>query len=264
MPELPDVEIFRNYFSATSLHTPIEAVDVDAPEMLRGVSASRLQSTLRGASFQSAHRHGKYLFALPESGQCLVLHFGMTGFLKYFKNEESSPGHERLLIDFAGGFRLAYVSQRKLGEVALAGDIESFLAGCRLGPDALAECGEPEVLADILSGSRASVKSALMNQENLAGIGNIYSDEILFQAGIHPKSRSSRIGADGVRALHGAMKKVLSKAIECKAEPARMPRTYLLPRRGSDSSCPRCGGGIRAEKLSGRTAYYCPSCQKKV
>lgn len=263
MPELPDVEVFRRYLNSTSLHSTITALPLIDRDMLAGVSSAKLKKTLTGNRFTGTARHGKYLFAQMDRGGVLVLHFGMTGFLKYFKNSDSEPGHPRLEIAFSDGYRLACDAQRKLGRISLAADAASFVRGKKLGPDVLDKDFDRKAFAECLRGSRAAVKSALMNQHDMAGIGNVYSDEILFQAGVHPALKASRLKDGQVRTLYSAMKRVLATAVERRADPGKFPASYLVPRRGRDGNCPKCGAALKSAKISGRTARYCPRCQKK-
>jgi len=259
MPELPDVQVFKQYLDATSLHQKIKEVQVQAPEILKGVTASKLKEALSGHAFESSRRYGKYLLVQLDYAAVLVLHFGMTGFLKYFKDMEKKPGHQQLLISFSSGYHLAYDCQRKLGEVGLYEDEGSFFATKKLGKDALDI--DFNSFKDILSASRASVKSALTNQDAIAGIGNIYSDEILFQGRIHPKKKARRLDDNALRRLFEVMKEVLAESIEWRADPDNFPDSYALPHRRTDRECPRCGGKMKAEKVSGRTSYFCPQCQ---
>ena len=259
MPELPDVEVFRRYLDSTSLHKRITTVEVHSRRILEGVSGKRLKSTLEGARLEETARHGKYLFARLDKGQELVLHFGMTGFLKYFKNNDREPEHQRLRLRLENGYSLAYDNQRLLGRVFLAADRERFIEDQELGPDALSL--DFERFASILKRGRGAVKSTLMNQKMLAGLGNIYTDEILFQARVHPKSNVDGLGEEQLRTVYQQMRAVLEKSIEIQADPARMPESYLLPRREQDGPCPRCGGRVRKITLSGRATYLCPACQ---
>jgi formamidopyrimidine-DNA glycosylase len=105
------------------------------------------------------------------------------------------------------------------------------------------------------------VKAALMNQAVLAGIGNLYADEILFQAGVHPRAAPRRLSRATLRRLYRTMERVLRAAIAARAEPANLPRTFLLRHRGDDGRCPRCGRRLRTMRVSGRTTYYCPRRQ---
>jgi formamidopyrimidine-DNA glycosylase len=259
MPELPDVEVFRRYLESTVLHKRIRTVEVYSHRILEGVSGKRLKSTLEGAALENTARHGKYLFARLDKGQELVLHFGMTGFLRYYKNEEREPGHERLRLRMENGYSLAYDDQRLLGRVFLAPDRDRFIDQRNLGPDALKV--DFQEFAQILGRGRGAIKSTLMNQKMLAGLGNIYTDEILFQARFHPETPVGSLGENQLRVVHGHMRAVLEQAIDARADPGRMPRNFLLPRRDEKESCPRCGGKVRKITVSGRAAYLCPACQ---
>jgi formamidopyrimidine-DNA glycosylase len=263
MPELPDVQTFKEYLDATSLHQKIQNVDFNDAGMVLDAPASRVRSALTGSHLERTRRHGKYLFAGLDSDGWLVLHFGMTGFLKYFKESKKAPPHSRMLIHFSNGYHLGYDCQRKLGEIGLTKDVGGFVSERGLGPDALDPELDLEVFGDALGKSRAAVKSALMNQEALAGIGNVYSDEILFQAGIHPKKKASTLKQGELQTLFDKTQEVLWTAIESRADPERMPDSFIIPHRRTDRKCPKCGGQLTQEKISGRTGYYCPKCQKR-
>jgi len=105
------------------------------------------------------------------------------------------------------------------------------------------------------------LKSVLMNQEIMAGIGNVTSDEILFQTRLHPKKKVSQLDKKSLRRLFRNMKKVLLTCIECRATPEQYPKSYLTPQRKAGGTCPKCGGKLGQLKLSGRIMYYCPACQ---
>jgi formamidopyrimidine-DNA glycosylase len=261
VPELPDVEVFKNYLNATALHQTISGVEVREGSLLGEVSERDLRSHLKGSRLEKARRHGKYLLVEVAGGGFLVLHFGMTGFLRYFKNPEQSGEHTRMQIDFSGGYHLAYDCQRKLGLIDWVEDSEAFVARKELGDDPMHEQFDESRFRELMEGRRGSVKSALMNQSVIAGIGNIYSDEILFQAGIHSRSRVVHLKRHDLEALYDALREVLDTAIEAKADPSNMPTHYLTTVRGQEDTCPKCGGGLAAEKVSGRTSYYCTDHQ---
>lgn len=261
MPELPDVEVFRQYAVATSLHQKIEKVDVNSPRIIEGISQRRFRSRLENRSLESTARHGKYLFALLDNGDGLMLHFGMTGGLKYFKHEDEDVPYARILINFINGYHLAYVSKRQLGRVGVVEDIGEFVEEKGLGPDALAldiECFEK-----ILGRGRGTVKSTLMNQHLIAGIGNVYSDEMLFQSRIHPRAEVADLEEHLVKELFDNMQMVLKKAIECRVDPEKFPDYFLLPERRKGGRCPSCGRGLERIRVSGRGSYFCPECQAK-
>lgn len=259
MPELPDVEVFKRYLEATALHKTITAVQIRDAGILKGISPLKLSRTLTQRQLKATRRHGKHLLVKLDQGPWLTLHFGMTGYLKYFKDMVQDPEHDRLRLSFDNGFHLAYVCQRKLGAVGLADEVESFIEAKHLGPDAL-NLGL-EGFRQALQGKRGTVKSFLMNQKYLAGIGNVYSDEILFQSNLHPQSKVNELAAKTVARLFRALKNVLHKAIEAQADPGQVPDSFLLPHRWGNGICPRGHGDLHKVTVSGRSAYYCPVCQ---
>src|SRR5213592_1047807 len=212
MPELPDVEIFKRYLDATSLHQRIIGVDVRSAYVLKSVSARELARRLKGRCFKSSRRHGKHLFVRADGDLWLRLHFGMTGSLHYFKHEEDAPKHARVLFVFANAHRLAFEDQRKFGEIGLVKDVDEFLKKRGLGPDALDI--SLSQFQEIFVNHRGAVKAILLNQKLIAGIGNIYADEILFRARIHPATHVSALEEKTVAKLFRATRDILKKAIE--------------------------------------------------
>jgi formamidopyrimidine-DNA glycosylase len=264
MPELPDVAGLKQYLDATALHKTIEQGKVGDDRILAGVSRRKLCGALKGSCLQSSRRHGKHLFVrLRGKKHWLRLHFGMTGNLNYYEGDGDPPDHTRLRLDFKGNRHLAYISQRMIGEVGLVDDPQTYIEENDLGPDALADDFSRERFVEVLSGRRGSIKSALMNQSVLAGIGNVYSDEILLQAGLHPDARVDKLSDKRLEELYGVMRRVLKVTADKQADVDRFPRGYLTRRRGKGEQCPRCGGKIKSAKISGRTSYFCPKCQKK-
>ena len=258
MPELPDVEVFRTYMDATALHQTVERTEVrEGGELLEDVSPTTFRRHVTGNAFRSSRRHGKLLFAELDSGENVVFHFGMTGFLDYYSDPDDAPDHARVLFHFSDGRRLAYDCQRKFGYVGLTEDRERYLEAKELGPDALRL--DSEGFLERLGGRRGRVKPALMNQSALAGVGNVYSDEALYQTGIHPETPVRELSEDELGDLHGTLAHVLRTAIEVRVED--FPSDWLLTRREEGAPCPRCDGEIHRTEVSGRSAYFCPSCQ---
>ncbi len=260
MPELPDVETFRRYFDATSLHKKIDDVQVNVLRVLSGITEPDLRERLVGDQFRSSERVGKYLLGELESSW-MVFHFGMTGSLQYFRDPTDEPDHTAVLIRFANGYHLSYIDIRKFGLIALTPGVEAFTREKDLGPDALALT--EDAFRTALKGRRGSVKSTLMNQSVISGIGNIYSDEILFQAGIHPETGIDALDDTEIHRLFITLKNVLQTAIEAGAEIDKLPDTYLIPHRQKGGACPKCGQPLHTLTVGGRTAYFCPNQQKK-
>jgi formamidopyrimidine-DNA glycosylase len=261
MPELPEVEIFKRYLDATSLHHRIDDIDVRNTYVLKETSARELARGLKGRRFESSRRHGKHLFVRADGKLWLRLHFGMTGSLQYFKQEQQAPTHTRVLFIFANNHRLAFDDQRQFGQIGLLKEVDEFLKKRALGPDALEiDLGE---LRKVMRKHRGAVKSILMNQRLISGIGNIYADEILFRARMHPATEISRLGDKALTKLFRATHYVLRKAIAAKADTNQMPQSWLLPHRGKGGKCPRCGRRLKSAIIGGRTAWFCPHCQKR-
>jgi formamidopyrimidine-DNA glycosylase len=261
MPELPDVETFKRYLDATSLHQRIGDVDVRSGYVLKDVSAHDLARRLKGRCFESSCRHGKHLFVRADRDLWLRLHFGMTGSLRYFKGDEKAPRHARVLFVFKKDYRLAFDDQRKFGEVGLVKDVDQFLKKRALGSDALDI--DLSQFKDILAEHRGTVKSILMNQKLIAGIGNIYADEILFRARMHPATEISSLGDKALARLFRVTRYILEKAIAARADVDLMPKSWLLRQRGKGGKCPRCGRELKSSKIGGRTAWFCPHCQRR-
>jgi formamidopyrimidine-DNA glycosylase len=260
MPELPDVEIFKRYLDATSLHQSIGNVDVRNAYILKNTSARELARGLKGRRFESSRRHGKHLFIRADDELWLRMHFGMTGSLQYFKNDEQASRHARVVFVFANNRRLAFDDQRQFGQIGLLKDVDEFLKERALGPDAL-EIDLKE-FKNILGKHRGAVKSILMNQRLIAGIGNIYADEILFRARMHPATDISRLDGKALTKLFRATHYILQRAIAAKADMNKMPKSWLLPYRGKGGKCPRCGRELKSSRIGGRTAWFCTHCQK--
>jgi formamidopyrimidine-DNA glycosylase len=262
MPELPDVAGFKTYLDATALHQRIERTSIRDRRLTRGASPSAIARRLKGRALDETDRHGKFLFARTGDAGWLVLHFGMTGQLHYYHDDADEPDFARMVLDFANGRHLAYINQRRLGRIDFADDPDAFAEAEGLGPDALADDLDRAAFVERLAGRRGMIKPALMNQKVIAGIGNVYSDEILFQAGVHPETRVKELSERSLGDLFRVTRRVLRIASERLADVDRFPRGYLLPRRGEGEPCPRCGHALEKVTVSGRTAIFCPHQQR--
>lgn len=262
MPELPEVELFKQYLDSTSLHKKIKEVKVKNHEILGDISVKEFENSLKGHSFLSSHRHGKYLFIQTDANLWISIHFGMTGSLKYFNNINKKPSHSRILISFNNGHYLSYDCQRKFGEVDITKTVNDFIKAKNLGPDVLNL--DFKNLKKILEKRKSTIKSIFMNQHTIAGIGNIYADEILFQAEINPNTKINKIDEKSLRKLFKEMKNVLQIAINRKTNHKDFPNNYLIPHRTNGGKCPKGGKDLKIIRISGRTTYYCPNHQKEI
>lgn len=259
MPELPDVEVFRRRVARNALHRPIERVTVSDDLVVRGIGSQTLRRRLRGTTLTGTRRHGKHLFVETDADVHLLLHFGMTGYVDPLGPDDPEPRHQRVLFGFRDGGRLAFVDQRRLGTVGLVDDVDAFVEEHELGPDALSL--DRTTLRRLLADWRGALAGLLMSQEAIAGVGNIYKDEILFQARLAPRRRADELSPAETTRLHRQLGRVLDRAIQADALPERMPRGWLLRSREEGAACPRGRGVVRRYRAGGRTGYWCPTCQ---
>jgi formamidopyrimidine-DNA glycosylase len=262
MPELPDVELYGRTLDGHALHRTISGVVVSDARILGDLAEAAFVRRLKGNRLERSRRHGKHLLAQLAHDGWLTLHFGMTGDLRYVEPPEDVP-YDRVRLEFDGG-NLVYVNRRMLGRVGLADDADAFIAAEGMGPDALDPAFDLKVLSAALDGRR-EVKAVLMDQSVVAGIGNLYADEILFQARLHPRTSGRTLGKAVRKALLGKIKQVLQTAIDGGAGAEQflehLPKSYLLPQRHEGGRCPRCRQELATLKAAGRTGYFCPRCQ---
>ena len=265
MPELPDVEGFKRVLARRALRKTIDRVVVSDARILDKLPARALAARLKGAKLVSARRHGKHLMAKIDRGGWLTLHFGLTGALHFVRSADREPPFTRVRLDFAGGGCLAYTNKRMLGRVGLVEDAADFIAEEELGPDALDRRFDFRAFQAAVHGSKRGVKSVLMDQQIIAGVGNIYSDEILFQARINPATRIDKLATREQKRLFAQMRKVLKTAVARGAGSEqfvdRLPKGAMLPERKPGGRCPRCRSPLKVFKVAGRTGYCCPRCQ---
>jgi formamidopyrimidine-DNA glycosylase len=149
------------------------------------------------------------------------------------------------------------------GRIEWVDDVDEYIRKKRLGPDALTV--DEKTFRERLARKRGALKAVLMDQAVVAGIGNVYSDEILFQAKLHPKTAAESLDAKALKRLHRTARRVLETAVEKGAGAEdlerRVPKRWLLPKRRKGAACPVCSGKVAALELQGRTAYFCPACQ---
>lgn len=217
---------------------------------------------LKDSRFTETKRIGKHLFLKLETGSWMVLHFGMTGKVSYFKNSVDQPDHTRMLIRFANEYYFAFDCQRLFGFVRIIDNIKDYVEEKKLGLDAL-HISLKEFLDDI-SCRHGRIKSVLMNQHILSGIGNIYADEILFQIRIHPATSIAVLSEKQRKKLFDTISSVLTTAVEKKADFNKYPDNFLIPHRSKRGVCPlNDDHKLKTMKISGRTSYFCPIHQKR-
>jgi len=261
MPELPDVEVLRQHFYHSSLNKKIINIKKIESSLLEGIDKKSFIDKLKGSNFTATARHGKYFFALTDKNIWLVLHFGMTGNFIYQRKKTEIPEHTRAYFEFSNS-SISYICVRKLGMISLVSSKEEFINKKKLGPDAI-NISKKEFMKRIKNAKM--IKSGLMDQKSIAGIGNIYADEILFQSKIHPKTKADKLDDRALEKLYENIQKVLKTAIDKKVNVDEFPSSWLIHKREENEKCPgKYKGRVKKTKVNNRSAYYCPSCQKKV
>ena len=265
MPELPDVEGFKRVLAKHALRKTIARVVVNDARILGSLSARTFASRLQGAKLVAVRRHGKTLMANIDRNGWLTLHFGMTGALQFVRNCLEEPPFTRVRLDFTDDGCLAYTNKRMIGSVRLVENAAKFIANESLGPDALDRRFDLDAFKNAVCDIKRDVKAVLMDQKIIAGIGNVFSDEILFQARINPAARMGELAPKQLERLFSEIYKVLRTAVAHGAGSeqftARMPKGSLLPERHKGGHCPRCRSLLKVSKIGGRTAFCCPQCQ---
>lgn len=262
MPELPEVENRLLYFQRTALGEIIERAVITAPGMIKSSSARSFASSLRGRKMIESTRRGKYLIITLDDGRLLILHFGMGGDLFYYRSEKERPAFTRIEFFLASGNRMAFTCPRKICRVMLVRDISDVPALHQMGPEPLGSAFSLAYLEHLIdeSGSQL-IKPLLMDQKKIAGVGNIYADEILFCAEIRPDRQASSLTADEIKRIHRETRRILKLAIKTGGD-ENFPSDFLVSRSARGANCNRCGHSIERKRIGGRTAYFCAYCQR--
>lgn len=260
MPELPESDVARLVIERECLHRTIESVELGEDTSYIDLPGGNERQRLVGRQFTQTDRHGKFIFAGSKSGPWMVVHLGMTGKLIAYDAPEEPPDYTKLLIAFEGSRRLAFRCPRKLGRVAIVDDPEQFVKEGRYGPDAMKI--DRDAFVETIGTSNSAIKSALMNQRKLAGIGNLWSDEIDYRLGLDPERTASELSEECLADMHAIMRDLLKATMDVEADYSRLPGDWLVRNRNEGADCPRCGGTIARKKVGGRSAYYCQSHQK--
>ncbi len=260
MPELPEAEANRRRIEAKCLNRTIEdatpGANVTHLELPGGNECKRLI----GRQFSEARRHGKLVFAGSRSGPWIAVHLGMTGRLIPRQEGEEPPDDAKFIITFEGGTRLYFLNKRKLGWLRVIDDPDEFIARQGYGPDALAV--SQEQFATIVGDTGSMVKARLMDQKQVAGIGNLWSDELCFASGIAPTHPGDELSQKQLGTMFDTMCEGLETLIETGSDRAKLPDDWLIQHRKKGTDCPRCKGTITTRKIGSRTSYFCDTHQK--
>jgi len=275
MPELPEVETIARTLAPRVSGRVVAGLDLLYRPLLRTGGRKGLDA-LAGRRILDVRRRGKMLLIELEGARALVFHLKMTGQFLFAKPSAPRDRHVRLVIRFDDASdELRFRDVRKFGFLlCLDGEPESACGELgRLGPEPL-EVTLPEFAA-ILKARRGRIKSVLLDQKRIAGIGNIYADEMLFDARIHPEKPASSLRKEAVERLHRSMQKILASAIEAGGSTLKdaryldadgNPGDFQLSHKVYDREgepCLACGAPIRMKRIGGRSSHFCPNCQRR-
>ncbi len=273
MPELPEVETIRRQLAPHLEGRTILDVQILDPRWTRPWAPEPIEAELRGAEIEEVGRFGKYLAISLSGERYLLVHLRMTGTLLFDPPVE--PPHTRVRFTLSGGHRLTYLDPRRFGTGHLlsgGAERDAYLAA-RIGVEPFTPEFTPEHLRRMARGRTAPVKAFVLDQRRIAGVGNIYADEALFRAGIHPLRPAGRLTGGQWGRLHDAIEDALAAGIEAKGasiddfrhiDGARgsFQDRFLVHRRAGQP-CVRCGRPIRKIVVGGRGTYVCERCQPK-
>lgn len=274
MPELPEVETVRRRLAPVLEGATIERVEIADPRLTRPVDPDIVAGQLAGESVVGLDRRGKYLLWRLASGRTLVVHLRMTGSFRHAPTGElPDDAHRRATLTLDTGAEVAYRDVRRFGtwELLDQDHLTPYIAA-RLGPEPLASSFSAARLGALMAGRRAPVKAFLLDQRRLAGIGNIYADEALWRARIHPLRPTGELDREEVARLHRSLRAALRRGVELQGSTLR---DYVTPdgdgggmqhefhvygRLGEP--CDRCGRPIERIVVGGRGTWFCPRCQR--
>jgi formamidopyrimidine-DNA glycosylase len=274
VPELPEVESTARSLRPRLVGRRVRCVGgVDWPRMLPNTAEDELRAVLTGLAVSTVERRGKYLLIGFEDDRWLAIHRKMSGNLLLRPAETAAEPHTHLEIGLDTGWLLRFVDARKFGRVYLfasRADLDTFMAA-RLGPEPLTEL-DAESLRRMLRGRRGRIKSLLLDQAFLAGVGNLYADEALWQARVHPLRAAHSLSWREIARLALAIQQVLVLAIERRGTSFSMYRDaddsrgenqdHLNVYGREGQPCPRCGTRIKRIVIGMRSAHFCPHCQR--
>jgi len=260
MPELPEVNTVQKIFDARSTGLRIEDVEVHDDHIIRNMTGDEFTAALTGQTVTGSYRRGKYLFASFNSGHYVQLHLGMTGDLIYYEDEVEVPKHEQFNWKFNNGMHIGFKDPRKFGRIVYVENLTKYLDELGLGPDAL-DISEEQFLS-ATKNRNTTVKSFLLNQKILAGVGNLYADEICYQTRIHPASVVSAVPVRKWKEVFTRLKSILNWACDNDAYYGIYPDNWFWKWRSEGTSNPLGKGTVTSARIAGRTTYFVEGWQK--
>ncbi|MGI8911766.1 MAG: bifunctional DNA-formamidopyrimidine glycosylase/DNA-(apurinic or apyrimidinic site) lyase [Rubrobacteraceae bacterium] len=274
MPELPEVETIKEHLEELVAGAEVERAEVLYRNLVEQPSVEEFEQRLEGVRITGARRRAKHLIVDLGSGDALVLQLKIGGQLLLVPPVEEPAKNLMLILHLDGDRRLFLRDETEFTRARLLDEheLEERLSG--LGPEPFSEEFTTEYLKERIGGRRAQIKPLLLDQKVVAGIGNIYVDEILYDARLHPRRKANTLTGEEWEALHGAIRKNLAAGIEHRGTTVRLyfdvlgrpgeHQNHLRVFEKDGEPCPgECGGKVVREKVGGRATHYCPACQSE-
>jgi len=278
MPELPEVETIKRQLEKSIVNKKIKSVQVFLPRLVKA-PLKEFQKVVLNATIKSVKRRAKILIFELTNGWSILIHLKLSGRLIFRRKDEALKDEDtkwnHLIYYFSDGSRLFHNDLRQFGYVKLVktNELAEFFKKEKIGPEPLDRDFDISIFRNIINSKpRAKIKQFLMDQQNIAGIGNLYSDEILFFAGVHPLRKVSDLNDEEIKKIFEGIKKILTEAIKFQGssvdlyldargeEGKYVPRLKVYGREGE--RCKKCNQIIKRLKIGGRSAHFCPTCQK--
>lgn len=276
MPELPEVETYVRELAPLLAGRKVMNAEVFWPRTIAFPDAETFAAQIAGQRFEQFGRRGKYMLLGLESGLTLIVHLRMTGHLLVIAPDAPIDKHTHVVMALRDGDRLIFQDSRKFGRIWLVADPAPVLA--KIGPEPFGEAFTCDALSAALHGRTASIKALLLDQSIVAGVGNIYADESLFRARIHPVRPAGELSGGEIANLHKAIREVLSEGIENAGSslgtsglqnysrpggaPGGFQEKFAVFRR-TGAECYECGTLIQRIVLAQRSTHFCPNCQPR-
>ncbi|MGH2883961.1 MAG: bifunctional DNA-formamidopyrimidine glycosylase/DNA-(apurinic or apyrimidinic site) lyase [Solirubrobacteraceae bacterium] len=273
MPELPEVETVRRRLAPALEGRVLTEVEISDPRLTRPLDPGEVAAELQGERVALVDRRGKYLIVRFESGRALLVHLRMTGsFLLSPDGDLPVDPHRRAVVSLDDGSDVAYRDVRRFGTWLLLepSEVDTYI-DTKVGKEPLEAAYKSKHLAERLAGRRAPIKAAILDQRTVAGVGNIYADEALWRARVHPLRQAESLEPTEVQALWRGIRQALQAGIRRQGSTLR---DYRLPDGGEGGAqhefkvygrggepCERCGAPIDKIRVAGRGTWYCPRCQ---
>ncbi|HYN24728.1 MAG TPA: bifunctional DNA-formamidopyrimidine glycosylase/DNA-(apurinic or apyrimidinic site) lyase [Pyrinomonadaceae bacterium] len=277
MPELPEVEHVVRALRRAVLGRQIVATEIRLPKLISPIPASIFKGKLRGSRISGVGRRGKFILIELDSGKVLVVHLRMTGKFLVLTPDDSLPRHAHAVFYLDDERRLVFRDQRQFGVMKLVANsrLSKTKGITELGPEPFSDEFNVGYLKEALARSRRTLKTLLLDQTKVVGLGNIYAAEALFRAGINPFKTASDLSARRVERLHQAIRDVLRAAVSGSSTSRinlENPNSFsygkafgkvwqVYEREGK--ACFKCGARIRRLTHGGRSTYWCPRCQRR-